>query len=359
MMASGPHGFPDTNPVRDTKWLARIPFTCETQTARESIPGASGISNTKVGAVTVRAILCDERQLELSGGPFVRWDLAWPLFLPDCAPGSLPTGGGAQRLTIIGRWFWDHMGLMAGRLRPDAPEAVWLVCPTPLSEPAREFVTRLASFWCDEVYWEPPTPATENRWTAPVVNVSDPTASPLTAALTETYSQGQEHPLLAATAVGRMNAKVQVVAAGASSARLHSHTAQDEYYLILNGSGTLRMGERCQPITRGCFIAKPTGPDLPSHILADQGEPVTILDMEVYADARQFIGAKDVMNYADQRELVMDGLGWDGMVPLDTLQATHDVFSHYFDGYERRADGTVTPRPFPGQPARPGNPSGA
>ena len=224
--------------------------------------------------------------------------------------------------------------------------------PTPLTDAARELVTRLASFWCDEVYWEPPTPTTPNRWTAPVVNVNHLTGSPLTVALTKSYPQGQEHPLLAATGVGRLNAKVQVVAAGSTSARLHSHTALDEYYLIVHGSGTLRMGQRSQPVTSGCFIAKPTGPDLPSHIVADQGEPVTILDMEVYQDSRQFLGGKDLMNYADQRELVMTGLGWEGMVPLDTLQATDDVFSHYFEGYERHRDGTVTARPFPGQPAR-------
>ena len=60
-----------------------------------------------------------------------------------------------RALGSLGRWFWQYMGQVAGRLRPDAPETVWLVT-TPLDDGAREYVTRFASFWCDEVYWEYP-----------------------------------------------------------------------------------------------------------------------------------------------------------------------------------------------------------
>ena len=164
--------------------------------------------------------------------------------------------------------------------------------------------------------------------------------------------QGVQRYLLPMLGVGRVSVKVQEVAAGTASARLHSHTAQDEFYLILKGSGTLRMGPHAHPVSAGTFIAKPPGPNLMSQVVADRGEAVTILDMEVYPDPRMFVGAKDMMMYQDHKELVMVGPGWEGMVPQAALQRTDDVFAHYFSGYVRAVDGTVSPRSFPGHRPR-------
>ena len=241
--------------------------------------------------------------------------------------------------------------MVGGRLRPDAYETVWFVTPT-LSDGAREYLTRLGSFWCDEVYWEIPDVSTPNRWVTPAVKVDALPAAPLWSAMTEIYSQGIERHLLPMIGVGRVFIKVQQVAEGSASARLHSHTAQDEYYFILAGSATLRMGRHSQPVSPNTFIAKPTGPDLTSHIVADQGEAVTILDIEVYADSRLELGGKDVMAYTDHQEVLLVGLGMEGMVPQSVLEPTEDVFGHYFDGYVRQLDGSVTPTPFPGHPAR-------
>lgn len=283
--------------------------------------------------------------------PLIRWDLAWPLFLPDCEAGSLPEQQ-PQLLNIMGRWYWEQMGTVSGRLRADACNTVFFVTPR-LSDAAREYLTRLASFWCDEVYWEPPTDSTPNRWQVPAVDLGKLPADPLWAAMTESYPEAVEHSLVPMIGIGRLYMKVQEVAAGAASARIHSHTAQDEYYLILKGSGTLRMGQNSRPVSAGTFIAKPTGPHLTSHIVADQGEPVTILDMEVYADSRIGMGTYDVMAYTDHQEIVLAGLGLEGMVPQKAFGPTDDVFGHYFDGYVRESDGTVRAETFPGHPPRP------
>jgi uncharacterized cupin superfamily protein len=289
------------------------------------------------------------------GGPLVRWDLAWPLFLPDCEPGTLPDQQ-PHVLNIMGRWYWEQMGRVGGRLRPDAPDTVWFVTP-PLANGAREYLTRLGSFWCDEVYWDVPDAQTPNRWTMPAVTVEALPATPLWSAMTESYAQGTEAPLLPMIGVGRVFIKVQQVAVGSVSARLHSHSAQDEYYLILAGAATLRMGRHSQPVSPGTFIAKPAGPDLTSHIVADQGEPVTILDFEVYADSRLGLGGRDMMAYTDHQEVLVEGLGMEGMVSQAAIGRTEDVYRHYFDGYVRQPDGHVTPTPFPGQPARENGPS--
>ncbi len=284
------------------------------------------------------------------GGPLIRWDLAWPLFLPGCALGELPIQE-PQSLNIMGRWFWEQMGRVGGRLRPDAYDTVWFVTPA-LSDGAREYLTRLASFWCDEVYWEVPERSSPNRWMMPAVDVGTLPTTSLWSTMTETYEEGVERHLLPMLGVGRVFIKVQQVAPGSASARLHSHTAQDEYYFILAGSATLRMGQHSRPVSSGTFIAKPTGPDLTSQIVADQGHPVTILDIEVYADSRLGLGGKDMMAYTDHQELLLVGLGMEGMVPQSAVKSTGDVFRHYFDGYVRQVDGSVAPQNFPGHAAR-------
>lgn len=280
--------------------------------------------------------------------PSLRLDLAWPLFLPHWKTGTIPEQQ-PRMLTLMGRWIWESLGQMAGRLRADAPTTVWLVAP-PLSSGAREYVTRLASFWCDEVYWE--YPVSENRWTPPTMKLDALPDTPLWRDMTETSPEGTERYLAPVTGIGRAYMKVQEVVAGSASARLHSHTAQDEYYVILKGSGTLRMGRHTTPVEPGTLIAKPTGPDLPSHIVADKGEAVTILDIEVYPDARLWLGTYDLMAYPDHGELLMEGPGWENMVPQQAIQRTEDVYSHYFTGYVRQADGTVADALFPGHPPR-------
>lgn len=297
-----------------------------------------------------RAIIWEQPPAAPEPGPTIRLDLAWPLFLQDTEAGFLPAQQ-ANQLTPMIRWFWERMGELTGRLHPSAPDTVWLVCP-PLSDGARELITRLASFWCDAVYWDYPSNGAVNRWAVPAVNVEDLPQTPLWTSMTESSPEGIEHSLLPMIGVGRVVMKVQEVASGSVSARLHSHTAWDEYYLILKGSGTLRMGQHNQPVSPGTFIAKPSGPDLDSHIVADHDEPVTILDMEVHPDTRLYWGGRDVMAYTDHQEIVFSGLGMEAMVPQQALQSSDDVFQHYFDGYVRTKSGHIEPQQFPGHPPR-------
>lgn len=301
---------------------------------------------------TTKVAFCDPASLPADAAA-LRWDLAWPLFFPMCAPGTLPADVKPmlQRSPVMARWYWEQMGWLTGRLHVDAPEVVWFATP-PLSEEAREYLTRLASFWCDEVYWEAPGPGAQNRWMAPVMALEASPTTPLLGLVHEPADTGAEQFLSPATGVGRLFLKVQEVSAGASSARLHSHSAADEYYVILKGSGTLRMGRHRQLVSAGTLIAKPTGPGLSTHILADRGEPVTILDIEAYPDARLEAGLVDAMIYADQREVVLFGPGLNAMVPQAAMADTADVFGHYFDGYVRQADGGFVPEAFPAQPPR-------
>jgi len=67
------------------------------------------------------------------------------------------------------------------------------------------------------------------------------------------------------------------LAPGKQATRLHRHLHQEEIFLILKGSGTLRHGEREVPVKTGDFILYPAG-DPAAHTFVNSGsEPMEYL----------------------------------------------------------------------------------
>jgi uncharacterized cupin superfamily protein len=67
------------------------------------------------------------------------------------------------------------------------------------------------------------------------------------------------------------------LAAGMQATRLHRHHHQEEIFLILKGSGTLRHGQREVPVREGDFILYPAG-DPAAHTFINSGaEPMEYL----------------------------------------------------------------------------------
>ncbi|MGH9748580.1 MAG: cupin domain-containing protein [Candidatus Polarisedimenticolia bacterium] len=56
------------------------------------------------------------------------------------------------------------------------------------------------------------------------------------------------------------------LAPGRQATRLHRHHLQEEMYLILKGSGTLRHANREVPVTTGDFILYRAGDPAPPHL---------------------------------------------------------------------------------------------
>lgn len=279
----------------------------------------------------------------------VRWDLAWPLFLPE-AVGDLPAGDGKQ-VVPLARWFWETMGRIAGRLRPDGPEVVWCVVPS-LTPAAEDFVIRLASFWSDTVVDYRQEHNDKNCWRAPVLDVfGEGIQSAAQMRMTEVYGPDEvaryAMPLLG---VGRAFMRVEVVPPNSATARPHSHSAVDEYYLVLAGRALLRMGSHELEVGPGTLVGKPTGPDLTSHLVTLLGTSVTVLDIEIWPD-REF-RTKDIVYYPDQREVLWRGEGWRGAQVVSALESADDLSRHYDDGYIREDDGSWRPANIPGTDPR-------
>ncbi|WJH35876.1 cupin domain-containing protein [Paenibacillus sp. CC-CFT747] len=255
--------------------------------------------------------------------PVIRADLAWALFWPETRAGSLPNGGG-NAFMPLSRWLWESLGRVTGFMRIGSAETVWVLAP-PCEPSARELLTRLLSFWSTEVYWvsEGDAPCTdfsgyENRWLPPVQDVfAKPEEGSVWDRAAEKSGYGEDRYLMPALGVGRVDMKVQVVNPGTASVELHSHSTLDEYYLVLSGRGTLRMASHRIPVGPGSLIAKPSGPDLTSQILADRNEPVVVLDIEAFTSPT---GRKDVCVCPDENLMILQGAGWWSTVPLTNME---------------------------------------
>lgn len=72
---------------------------------------------------------------------------------------------------------------------------------------------------------------------------------------------------------------VDSVPPGAYSTKYHSHSQQEEFFLILTGAGTLRINGEERPVQRGDFFAKPAAQGI-AHTFYNSGdERLAILDV--------------------------------------------------------------------------------
>ncbi len=267
----------------------------------------------------------------------VRVDLAWNLFF-DSKP-SIPEGHGGRLLPFT-NWIWDELGRKAGCLNRNSRAELSLTIPT-LEEQALDFLLRIASFWSDDVRVRKDGEISENLWRKPVVNVFDDAkidGAEKSMILRDDLTY--ERYLMPLLGPGRAFFKVELIQPGESAARFHSHSEVDEYYLILEGTGTLRHNDRDVTIKQGDLIGKPTGPDNSSQLIADKGEKLRILDMEVW-HARPYI-SKDVIVNPDFNEIIMRGQGWGALIPAEALMTSEDFRKHYDEGYRRNRDGGWT-----------------
>lgn len=67
------------------------------------------------------------------------------------------------------------------------------------------------------------------------------------------------------------------LAPGKQATRLHRHHHQEEIFLILKGSGSLRHGDRVVPVKSGDFILYPAGDPAPHTFVNDGEEPMEYL----------------------------------------------------------------------------------
>ena len=268
----------------------------------------------------------------------IRVDRAWELFFDSKS--KLPEGHG-EPLIPFANWLWDQLGRRAGYINKNAREETILTIPA-LDNEALDFLVRLASFWADEVYVKKGGKFSENMWKRPLVNVfDDKNLDGSERILVSTEDGKYSRFLMPLLGPSRAFFRVELIKNGESAARYHSHSSVDEFYLILEGSGTLRYNDKDIIVTRGDLIAKPTGPDATSQLIADRGEPLRILDMELWDHRAR--NSKDLIHNPDFNEIFMRGPGWGALLPDEALLPPKDFGQYYDEGYKRTRDGGWVP----------------
>ncbi|WP_028534256.1 cupin domain-containing protein [Paludibacterium yongneupense] len=99
------------------------------------------------------------------------------------------------------------------------------------------------------------------------------------------------------TAAGKLGASIDIVAPGMRSCPYHYHYAQEELFVVLAGSGSLRVAGEMLPLKSGDVVFIPPGAAYPHQIINTSDSPLKYLsvattelpDIVVYPDSGKFL----------------------------------------------------------------------
>jgi uncharacterized cupin superfamily protein len=103
----------------------------------------------------------------------------------------------------------------------------------------------------------------------------------------------------AGTAARKLGASFDTVAPGMRSCPYHCHHAQEEMFVILAGSGTLRVAGEMLPLKAGDVVFIPPGPEYPHQIINTSDAPLEYLSISTkdfpeiveYPDSDKFLAS--------------------------------------------------------------------
>lgn len=102
----------------------------------------------------------------------------------------------------------------------------------------------------------------------------------------------------AAAGSERLYVNIDFVKPGGKSVKYHSHSGQEEFFLVLAGEGTLRVDGEEIPVTKGSFVAKPAGKGIAHQFINIGDEVLQILDCGLKAPS-------DVISYPDENVVLV------------------------------------------------------
>lgn len=97
----------------------------------------------------------------------------------------------------------------------------------------------------------------------------------------------------AAAGSERIYVNIDFVKPGGKSVKYHSHSKQEEFFLILAGESTLRMNGEEITVRKGDFVAKPAGKGIAHQFINTGDEVLEILDCGL-------VDPDDVITYPDE-----------------------------------------------------------
>jgi len=134
---------------------------------------------------------------------------------------------------------------------------------------------------------------------------------------------GQGARLARGTAAKKLGASIDIVPPGKRSCPYHLHHAQEEMFIVLEGSGTLRVADELLPIRAGDVMFLPAGPEYPHQIINSSDAPLKYLSVST----REY---PEICEYPDSGKYL--AMAPDGDKPgFDAIQRK-DTSVDYWDG---------------------------
>lgn len=146
---------------------------------------------------------------------------------------------------------------------------------------------------------------------------------PLTRLLREPHYDSTGTALAQGTVARKLGASFDVLAPGKRGCPYHLHHAQEEMFVILHGSGTLRVAGELLPLKAGDVVFIPPGPEYPHQLLNTSDGPLKYLSISTqeapeiceYPDSGKFLaqagrGTAAPFEVIDRRGQGLDY--WDG-----------------------------------------------
>jgi uncharacterized cupin superfamily protein len=81
------------------------------------------------------------------------------------------------------------------------------------------------------------------------------------------------------TAASKLGAGVDIVAPGKRSCPYHYHLAQEETFVVLEGTGSLRVAGEMLPVCAGDVVFIPPGPEYPHQLINTSDAPLKYLSI--------------------------------------------------------------------------------
>lgn len=99
------------------------------------------------------------------------------------------------------------------------------------------------------------------------------------------------------TAAKKLGASFDMLQPGKRGCPYHFHHAQEEMFVILEGSGTLRVADEALPLKQGDVVFIPAGPEYPHQIINTSDAPLKYLSISTqempeiceYPDSEKFL----------------------------------------------------------------------
>lgn len=135
----------------------------------------------------------------------------------------------------------------------------------------------------------------------------------------------KEHILGPAVGSAQLGCTHYEIAPGRAAFPFHWHSAMEEAAFVLEGAGTLRIGDKRVPVRAGDFLAFPTGPETAHQLVNTSDKPLKYLCFSTKSVA-------EVVGYPDSKKLgVRAGTTFDKpwarkLLPADMQSAG------YYDG---------------------------